>query len=60
MMNKKYMLDACEEAREGMRNNHGGPFGAIVVLDGKVIGRGHNRVTSTERSYGTCRSDGYS
>lgn len=35
---------AFEEAFAGMRNNEGGPFGAIVVLDGKIIGRGHNQV----------------
>jgi tRNA(Arg) A34 adenosine deaminase TadA len=30
-----------------MRNNDGGPFGAVIVMDGKIVGRGHNRVTST-------------
>ena len=38
---------AIELAREGMMANSGGPFGAIVVKDGEVIGRGNNRVTST-------------
>ncbi|VBB46002.1 Guanine deaminase [uncultured Paludibacter sp.] len=47
MSDKKYMLAACEEAQEGMRNNDGGPFGAVIVMDGKIIGRGHNMVTST-------------
>ena len=47
MSDVKYMYVACEEAQEGMRNNHGGPFGAVIVMNGKIIGRGHNRVTST-------------
>ena len=35
---------AVDEAFDGMRAFEGGPFGALVVLDGKIIGRGHNRV----------------
>jgi len=27
-------------------NNNGGPFGAVIVKDGKVIGAGHNQVTN--------------
>jgi guanine deaminase len=38
------MQVAIEEAREGMKNNHGGPFGAVVVLSGEIIGQGHNKV----------------
>ena len=40
----EYMQVAIEEARKGIRNNDGGPFGAVVVKQGKIIGRGHNRV----------------
>ena len=35
---------AIEEAREGIHNNYGGPFGSVIVKDGEVVGRGHNKV----------------
>jgi len=41
------MRAAIRLAREKMRRNDGGPFGAVVVRRGKIIGRGWNRVTST-------------
>lgn len=41
------MALAIEEAERGMRNGEGGPFGAIIVQKGKIIGRGHNRVLCT-------------
>lgn len=40
----KYMQIAIEEAREGIHNQHGGPFGSIIVKDGKIVGKGHNKV----------------
>ena len=39
-----YMKIALEEAYEGISANHGGPFGAVVVKSGEIVGRGHNRV----------------
>ena len=39
-----YMDIALEEAYEGIRAHHGGPFGCVIVKDGKIIVRGHNRV----------------
>jgi tRNA(Arg) A34 adenosine deaminase TadA len=30
-----------------MQGGHGGPFGAVIVQDGAVIGQGHNRVLSS-------------
>ena len=39
-----FMQEAIEQARIGIREGHGGPFGAVIVKDGKIIGRGHNQV----------------
>ena len=36
------MQAAIEEARRGRREG-GIPIGSVLVLDGKIIGRGHNR-----------------
>jgi tRNA(Arg) A34 adenosine deaminase TadA len=46
-MEKKFMEEAIKMAQNGIRNNEGGPFGAVVVKNGEIIGRGNNRVTST-------------
>ncbi len=39
-----YMRSAIEEAVAGITLRHGGPFGAVIVRDGKIVGRGHNMV----------------
>ena len=44
---KHYMNEAVKEALIGIQNDDGGPFGCIVVKDDKIVGRGHNLVTST-------------
>ena len=46
-MNEEFMREAIKLALEGMRANTGGPFGAIVVKNGEIIGRGNNAVTTT-------------
>lgn len=43
-MNVTPMKVAIEEALAGINAKTGGPFGAVVVLDGKIVGKGHNRV----------------
>lgn len=40
----QYMQMAIDEARYGIHAGHGGPFGSIIVKDGRIVGRGHNRV----------------
>jgi tRNA(Arg) A34 adenosine deaminase TadA len=46
-MNRKFMREAIRISLTKMRGNHGGPFGAVVVRKGRIIGRGWNQVTST-------------
>jgi len=41
------MKAAVELSINGMLSNEGGPFGAVVVKDGEIVGRGNNKVTST-------------
>lgn len=45
MSNEQYMQRAIELAVENVGNG-GGPFGAVIVKDGKIIAEGVNRVTS--------------
>ncbi len=39
-----YFKIAAEEAEYGIMHNHGGPFGAVVVMNNKVISVAHNEV----------------
>ncbi len=42
----KYMKIAKELSEDNLKTNVGGPFGACVVKDGKIIGKGSNHVLS--------------
>lgn len=44
---KKFMHEAVRLALESVEKGWGGPFGAVIVKDGQVIGRGQNRVLLT-------------
>jgi len=42
---KVFMAKAISLAKENVLLVHGGPFGAVVVKDGKIVGVGRNKVT---------------
>lgn len=46
LTHEHFMKLAVEEARQGIRAGHGGPFGSVIVRDGKVIAKGHNMVVA--------------
>lgn len=46
MTDQDFMREAIQLAFKGMRQGAGGPFGAVVVRDGEIIGRGFNRVAA--------------
>lgn len=39
-----FMAQAFEAARKEMTNGNGGPFGAVVIKNGKIIGKSGNRI----------------
>lgn len=41
------MREAIRLAKEGMEAGNGGPFGCVIVKDGKIIGKGSNMVLKT-------------
>lgn len=44
---EKFMLAAIELSHKGVVNNEGGPFGCVIVKDDEIVGRGNNKVTSS-------------
>lgn len=44
---EKFMQRAVELAQKGIDQGAGGPFGAVIVKDGEIVGEGFNQVTST-------------
>lgn len=51
----EYMKAAIEEAESGIHAGDGGPFGCVIVKNGKIIGRGHNEVV--KRKDPTCHGE---
>ena len=43
----KFMRAAIAEAKQGLAEN-GIPIGSVLALDGKIVGRGHNRRVQQE------------
>ena len=46
-LNRQFMRKAIALSQESVRSGKGGPFGAIIVKEGKIIAQGKNQVTST-------------
>lgn len=46
-MHQRFLREAIRLSIEKMEAGEGGPFGALVVRDGRIVGVGWNRVTST-------------
>lgn len=42
-----FMKRAIQLSQTNMEKDAGGPFGAVIVLNGKIVGEGWNKVTST-------------
>ncbi|TGE24840.1 nucleoside deaminase [Hymenobacter aquaticus] len=51
----EFMRAAIRLSIEKMQAGHGGPFGAVVVKDGRIIAQGFNQVTSTNDP--TCHAE---
>jgi len=49
-MNEAFLREAIRLSLENMEAGEGGPFGAVVVQNGKIVGRGWSQVTSTNDS----------
>ena len=47
MKHRQFMSEAIHLSRTHMAKGHGGPFGAVIVMGKKIIGRGWNQVTTS-------------
>lgn len=43
---EQFLREAIRLSKDKMEAGEGGPFGAVIVKNGEIIGRGWNRVTS--------------
>jgi len=46
-VHNEFLQEAINDARMGMENGAGGPFGSVVVKNGKIVGRSSNKVFET-------------
>ena len=49
---ESFMREAIALARRGIEAHEGGPFGALIVMHDKIVGRGWNRVVATHDDEG--------
>ncbi len=47
MEKQEFMQQAIALSLKGCLEGKGGPFGAVIVRNGQIVGQGHNQVTST-------------
>ena len=47
MTDDQFLARAIELARQGSENGEGGPFGAVIVRDGRIIAESWNRVVAS-------------
>lgn len=52
---ESFMREAIKLSLDNI-DHDGGPFGAVIVKDGKIIARGGKSCDGVGRSYGACRS----
>jgi guanine deaminase len=43
-----FMKEAVKEAKKGLKKKEGGPFGAVIVCNGKIISKAHNTVLKND------------
>lgn len=48
MAHEAFLKMAIEEALAGIWASEGGPFGAVIVNNGRIIGKGHNTVLKSK------------
>ncbi len=46
-LDEQFLNKTIELSQQGSEAGHGGPFGAVVVKDGVIIGQGYNKVLSS-------------
>lgn len=44
---EQFMQEAIDMSVQAMRSGEGTPFGAVIVKDGAIVAKGHNRVLAT-------------
>ncbi len=55
--NPIFMEEAIALATENVTSGRGGPFGAVIVRDGRIVASGANLVTATNDPYGNTAAD---
>ena len=50
----EYMKIAKELSEDNLKTKSGGPFGAVIVKDNKIVGRGFNMVLKSKKRCFLC------